>query len=110
VGFLTDRERAAGDGGVEADGELLADFTVRIREGLTCIWPPTEPITWPTRDIPEARLVEQAGFMLTVQDLLALPVHGLTAAEIEEVRAEYLAGADPQELRERWSGNLRHEV
>lgn len=85
------------------DGDWHRDiFTADIREGLTGIWPPTEPITWPTPDIPEERLVEQAGFMLRVHDLLALPVHGLTAAEIEQVRAEYLAGADPQELRQSW--------
>lgn len=33
-----------------------------------------------------------------------LPVVGLTREEADEVRREFLAGADPQELRRRWEG------
>ena len=89
-------------------GEWQRDvFDAGVRQGLNQIWPPTESITWPTPDIPEEQLVEQAMFVLKLHDLLALPVDGLTAAEIEHVRTAYLAGKDPEELRRMWGSPER---
>jgi hypothetical protein len=41
-------------------------------------------------------------FLQISGERFALPIAGLTPAEVEATRDAYLAGADPLELREKW--------
>jgi hypothetical protein len=76
-------------------------FNDEIREGLSPIWPSAGQIVWPTPNIPQEQLDVQMQFLPTLGDRLALPIAGLTPAEVEATRDAYLAGADPLKLREK---------
>jgi hypothetical protein len=78
---------------------LLADlltewediFSDQIRNGLSRIWPPSDEILWPTPDIPEERLLLQHDFIAKLAEAEGLPITGHTAAEIEPIKAAYVA-------------------
>jgi hypothetical protein len=78
-------------------------FTEKHREGLLRIWPPTRDISWPTPNIPERRLVSQALYLQSLHDLVAIPFTGRTRSEFAAAAAEFRAGADPRDLRAKWS-------
>jgi hypothetical protein len=73
------------------------------REGLRRIWPPAADIAWPTEDIPDNRLAEQMMFMQDLAELIALPLTGRRAEEIQQIATEYrAAGEDPRDIRAKW--------
>lgn len=77
-------------------------FDEQRRDGLIRIWPrETDVVSWPTPEIAEGVLVDQVSFMDYLHQLLALPFQGLDQNQIERVVAEYMAGADPRDLRAR---------
>lgn len=79
-------------------------FTKTTRAGLRRIWPFEADIEWPTEDIPEDQLNEQWWFMYRFFEAMAIPSLGHTDEEVRQMEAEFWAGADLAELREKWGG------
>ena len=84
------------------EGQWEDWFISEIRAGLSRIWPLSGEIVWPTPDIPQEQQDVQMQFLPTFGERLALPIAGLTPAEVEATTEAYLAGADPLELRDKW--------
>lgn len=84
------------------EGQWEDWFSDEIREGLSRIWPSSGQIGWPTPDIPQEQLDIQMQFLSAFGERLALPIAGLTSAEVMAMGEAYLAGADPLELQDKW--------
>jgi hypothetical protein len=72
-------------------------------DGVHRIWPDPIEQLFPEPAIPNEVMSGFLGWPRALDEALGLPVDGLSDEEILQVRQEYLAGADPSDLRERWS-------
>jgi len=82
--------------------ELLEPFAAQA-DGVQRIWPaPTEQL-FPEPAVPDEVMSDFLGWPDQMEEMLDLPVVGLTDEEVLQVRREFQAGAEPSELRERWS-------
>lgn len=70
------------------------------------IWPPSGEEFFPTRCAPAPAMSELLGIAGSFERYAALPVVGLSASEVQEVRSTYAAGgADVLQIRARWQPN-----
>lgn len=78
-------------------GRLLG--TAGAPDGLQRIWPPRSPARGPIAPLPQGRAGELRGTLASVTADVGLPVVGLRAEQLPEVRRRFQQGADPITLR-----------
>ena len=68
------------------------------------IWPDLRPQYFPLQLLPDLNLALFLEFPPQVFEAIGLPVIGLTEKDTGEVARDFLAGANPKDLRQKWRG------
>jgi tetratricopeptide (TPR) repeat protein len=87
------------------DGETLDAMELGMPSVATAIriWPPSNEIVFPTATASASDLSELLAFPAEFHRAVGLPVIGLTPEQTDEVHGAFLAGANPLQIRARWS-------
>ena len=78
----------------------------RVRAGMVRVWPPSDPIGWPTPMIDEWALVRQRDLFKKLFERTAFTLQGRTAAEVEEMVTAMRNGIDPEEMHRKYGMGL----
>lgn len=78
-------------------------FPEEERGGLLQIWPASNlRHTWPDARIEPAQWQRQRQFLAWAMEHISMPDVGLTVAERQQAFDEFMAGASPEEVRQKW--------
>lgn len=87
------------------DGEVLDAMEMGMPSipTATRIWPPSDEVMFPTATASADELSDLLAFPQQFHRAVGLPVIGLTPEQTDEAQAAFLSGAEPWQIRARWS-------
>ena len=86
-----------------AQAELaLAPRTLSQTSGVRQVWPQQRAQFFPLEPAPQGLVARLIRWPEELFDVIGLPAEGLTDEDVRHVQAQFIAGADPAELRTRW--------